>query len=155
MRKNRCNKLLTGQHLQMYTLCLKNRSRKLMLKNQCNGKNKTSSDWSTVDVALIIAVHYVRYGMSIVSDWMFSYSRCCIYYPTLAPGGYSWIVYIARLCKSPECVTAEVIQNTETPSVRSQYSLHIYNKQRRYSLRCKEGFFVGLWTMARWTHWWG
>jgi len=38
-----------------------------MHKNECDRKNKTSSDWSTVNVALIIAMRYVRYGMVWVS----------------------------------------------------------------------------------------
>jgi len=39
---NRCNKLLTDQHLQ------KNRTRKLMPNNECDRKNEQLSDWSTV-----------------------------------------------------------------------------------------------------------
>ena len=38
-----------------------------MHKNECERKNGTSSDWSTVNVALIIAMRYVRYGMVWVS----------------------------------------------------------------------------------------
>jgi len=32
----------------------KNRTRKLMLQNECNRKNEQSSDWSTVDAAYTI-----------------------------------------------------------------------------------------------------